>query len=113
MQGHPESHCLWEKHINKLLRTIVGLTPTVHEPCLYCCPLMYVIFKCQVDDLAIATTSKCIVVSIVDLIDKKLCMPMHHLGRIVIYIGLNVMQLGYFVKISIKTWLTFSLVPYL
>jgi hypothetical protein len=34
MQGHSESPCLWDKHTNKILRKI-GLTPTVHKPCLY------------------------------------------------------------------------------
>ena len=34
MQGHPESPRLWEKHADGILRDI-GLTPTVHEPCLY------------------------------------------------------------------------------
>ncbi len=34
MQGHPESPRLWEKHADSILRD-VGLTPTVHEPCLY------------------------------------------------------------------------------
>jgi hypothetical protein len=34
MQGHPESPRLWEKHTDKILRKI-GLTPTIHEPCLY------------------------------------------------------------------------------
>jgi hypothetical protein len=34
MQGHPESPHLWEKHANLILRDL-GLTPMVHEPCLY------------------------------------------------------------------------------
>ena len=34
MQGHPEAPRLWEKHADRILRTI-GLTPTTHEPCLY------------------------------------------------------------------------------
>ena len=34
MQGHPEARRLWEKHADRILRTI-GLTPTTHEPCLY------------------------------------------------------------------------------
>ena len=34
MQGHPESPRLWEKHADAILREC-GLTPTVHEPCLY------------------------------------------------------------------------------
>ena len=34
MQGHPESPRLWEKHADAILREL-GLTPTIHEPCLY------------------------------------------------------------------------------
>jgi hypothetical protein len=34
MQGQSESPRLWEKHANNILHNI-GLTPTVHEPCLY------------------------------------------------------------------------------
>ncbi len=34
MQGHPKSPRLWEKHIDRILRDI-GLTPTIHEPCIY------------------------------------------------------------------------------
>jgi hypothetical protein len=33
MQGHPKSPWLWEKHAEKILCEI-GLTPTIHEPCL-------------------------------------------------------------------------------
>jgi hypothetical protein len=31
MQDHPESPCLWEKHVDKILCGI-GFTPTVHKP---------------------------------------------------------------------------------
>ena len=34
MQGHPEAPRLWKKHIHKILRDL-GLTPTIHEPCMY------------------------------------------------------------------------------
>ncbi len=34
MQGRPESLRLWEKHTNAILREL-GLTPTIHKPCLY------------------------------------------------------------------------------
>jgi hypothetical protein len=34
MQDHPESPQLWEKHADDILQKY-GLTPTVHEPCLY------------------------------------------------------------------------------
>ncbi len=55
MQGHPESPRLWEKHANSILCEI-GLTPTVHEPCLYSGIIngQHVLFMQQVDDFAIA-----------------------------------------------------------
>jgi hypothetical protein len=34
MQGHPESPRLWGKHADAILREL-GLTQTIHEPCLY------------------------------------------------------------------------------
>ena len=34
MQSHPESPRLWEKHADTILCEL-GLTPTVHETCLY------------------------------------------------------------------------------
>jgi hypothetical protein len=34
MQGHPELPRLWEKHVDAILEEL-GLTPTIHEPCLY------------------------------------------------------------------------------
>jgi hypothetical protein len=50
-QGHPESPQLWEKHANSILRDI-GLTPTIHEPCLYSGMIngKQVLLKRQVDD---------------------------------------------------------------
>ena len=52
MQGHPESPRLWEKHANAILLEL-GLTPTVHKPCLYSGIIdnQRAIFKLQVDDL--------------------------------------------------------------
>jgi hypothetical protein len=44
MQGHPELPQLWEKHAGAILCNI-GLTPTVHEPCLY---LGIVAGKCDI-----------------------------------------------------------------
>jgi hypothetical protein len=54
MQGHPESPGLWEKHANAILREL-GLTPTMHEPCLYSGMIddKRIIFKRQVNDFAI------------------------------------------------------------
>jgi hypothetical protein len=59
MQGHPESPCFWKKHADTILRKI-SLIPMVHEPCLYSGTINgnQIIFKCQVDDFAIAMPDK-------------------------------------------------------
>ncbi len=59
MQGHPECPRLWEKNANAILQEL-GLTPTVHEPCLYSGMISgnCVILKRQVDDFAIAAPDK-------------------------------------------------------
>jgi hypothetical protein len=59
MQGHPESPRLWEKHIDRILRDI-GLTPTIHEPCIYSGLILgeRVLFMRQVDDFAISASAQ-------------------------------------------------------
>ncbi len=77
MQQHPKSPCLWEKHADAILRDI-GLVPTVHEPCLYLGMIegKQVIFKCQVDDFAIATPDERMANILLDLINDELSIPM-------------------------------------
>jgi hypothetical protein len=59
MQGHLESPRLWEKHIDRILQDI-GLTPTIHEPCIYSGLIlnMRVLFMRQVDNFAISAPSQ-------------------------------------------------------
>jgi hypothetical protein len=59
MQGHPESQRLWEKHIDWILRDI-GLTPTIHEPCIYSGLILRerVLFMQQVNDFAVSAPSQ-------------------------------------------------------
>ncbi len=73
MQGHPESPCLWEKHVDAMLREI-GLIPMVHEPCLYLGKINgnRIIFKCQVDDFANATPDKQTASILLDMINDEL-----------------------------------------
>jgi hypothetical protein len=56
MQGHPKSPRLWEKHADSILREL-GLTPTMHEPCLYSGKIhgQRVLFMRQVNDFAIVS----------------------------------------------------------
>jgi hypothetical protein len=114
MQGHPESGRLWEKHIDKILRVKLHLTPTVHEPCIYSGEIegIRVIFKRQVDDFAVATQNESIANMVFDELDKHLRIPMKRQGLIAMYNGLDVLQSRWFVKVSIHSWLVGILEPY-
>ncbi|KAL7479523.1 hypothetical protein ACHAW6_005251 [Cyclotella cf. meneghiniana] len=114
MQGHLESPRLWEKHIYRILCNLTFL-PMVHEPCLYCGVVdgKRVIFKWQVNDFAIATTSARIANIIFDAIDSQLSMPIKRQGLLNLYNGIDILQSWWFIKLSMKTYLTKMLAPYL
>ena len=106
MQGHPEAPRLWEKHADKILRSI-GLFPTTHEPCLYSGLVAghRVLLLRQVDDFAVAAASESITSQVFDLIDDHLTIPLKRLGLINLFNGLNVTQTQDYIKISCKTYI--------
>jgi hypothetical protein len=106
MQGHPESPQLWEKHADAILREC-GLTPTVHEPCLYLGLIegKRVIFMQQVDDFAVASPDECTASILCDLIDNKLLIPMKRQGFLDMYNGVDVHQTRDYIKISCTTYI--------
>lgn len=114
MQGHPESPRLWEKHIDKILRSL-GFVPTVHEPCLYSgfADGLRVIFKRQVDDFGVAAPNKRCADLIFDALDDNLQIPIKRQGLITLYNGIDVQQSRWFIKLSVQTYLTKTLTPYL
>ena len=105
MQGHPESPRLWEKHADKILREI-GLTPTVHEPCLYSGTFngKRILFMRQVDDFAIASPDAKTSDMLMDLIDDKLSIPIKRQGYLNMYNGVDIYQTRHYIKINIKTF---------
>jgi len=106
MQGHPEAPRLWEKHADKILRTI-GLTPTTHEPCLYSGLVdgHRVLLLRQVDDFAVAAASENITSRVFDLIDDNLTIPLKRLGILTLFNGLDITQSKYYIKVSCKTYI--------
>jgi hypothetical protein len=107
MQGHPESPRLWEKHADEILREI-GLTPTIHEPCLYSGTIngKHVLFMRQVDDFAIASPDEQTSDILMDLIDDKLKIPIKRQGYLDMYNGIDVLQTRYYIKISVSTFVS-------
>ena len=113
MQGHPESPRLWEKHCDRILQKL-GLIPTTHEPCLYYgfIEKAKVYFKRQVDDFAVACKEERIANIIFDAIDSALQMPIKRQGLVTLFNGLDVLQSRWYIKISVETYLTKTLLPY-
>ncbi len=105
MQGHPKSPCLWEKHADTILHDL-GLTPTVHEPCLYSGVINgnRVIFKRQVDDFTIGAPDQRTADILLDMLDEKLTMPIKRQGLLDMFIGVDIIQTRDYIKIDCHTY---------
>ena len=105
MQGHPEAPRLWEKHVDKILRTI-GLLPTTHEPCLYSGLIdgYRVLLLRQVDDFAVATVSEQVASKVFDMIDDQLTIPLKRLGLVTLFNGIDIIQTKHYIKLSCKSY---------
>jgi hypothetical protein len=106
MQGHPESPQLWEKHDDAILRDL-GLTPTVHKPCLYSGIIagQHIVFMRQVDDFAIAAPDEKTSDILLDVIDEKVSIPLKRQGLLNIFNGIDVFQMQHFIKIDCHTYI--------
>ncbi len=105
MQGHPESPRLWEKYADAILHEL-GLTPTVHEPCLYSGLIngKHIVFKRQVDNFAIAAPNQCTAAILLDMLDEMLTMPIKQQGLIDMFNGIDVVQTTHYIKIDCHTY---------
>ena len=116
MQGHPESPRLWEKHADEILRDI-GLTPTIHKPCLYSGIIngQRVLFMRQVDDFAIAAPDAKTSDIFMDMIDDHLKIPItiKRQGYLDMYNGIDILQTCYYIKINLRTFIDKIFEPYL
>jgi hypothetical protein len=113
MQGHPESPCLWEKHADKILREI-GLTPTVHKPCLYSGTIngQWLLFMRQVDDFAITAPDAKTSDTLMDMIDDRLKIPIKCQGYLDMYNGVDAHQTCCYIKINLATYVNKIFKPY-
>jgi hypothetical protein len=88
IQGHPESPCLWKKHGDAILCKI-GLSPTVHKPCLYLGVVdgKQIIFKRQVDDFAVPAPDERTANILFDIINDAVTVLMKCQGFLDMYNG--------------------------
>ena len=93
IQGHPESPRLWEKHINKILEKL-HFTNTTHERNIYTTHIRghKVLFLRQVDNFAVACLKEDICKKVIHTIGKYLTVPLHLLGTIDKFNGVNISQ---------------------
>jgi hypothetical protein len=105
-QGHPESPRLWEKHTYSILPDI-GLTPTVHEPCLYSGIINgnRVLLKRQVDNFAIAAPNELTANILLDLINNELLIPMKQQGYLDMFNRIDMLQTRNFIKICFSMFI--------
>ena len=106
IQGHPESPRLWEQHINKILKSM-GFRNTTHERNIYSNTIddKKVLFLRQVDDFAVACKDEAICKSVIEAIGKQLTVPLHLLGRITKFNGVDITQTRDYIKISCQTYI--------
>jgi hypothetical protein len=106
MQGHPEPPRLWEKHADTILCEL-GLTPTVHEPCLYSGVINgnRVIFMQQVEDFAIGAPDAHTADVFLDLLDKHLIIPIKRQGHLDMYNSIDILQTRNYVQFSCTSFI--------
>ncbi len=106
MQGHPESPQLWEKNADAILRDL-GLTPTVHEPCLYSGVIndKWVIFMRQVDDFAIGAPNAHTADVLLDMLDDQLTIPIKRQGHLDMYNGIDILQTRHYIPLSCTSFI--------
>ena len=106
MQGFPESPHLVEKHIDKILHD-VGLTPTVHEPCLYSGTIEgeRVLICRMVEYFAISTFLDRTSNILLDCLDGHLSIPIKHQVRIPMYNGLHIHHTSDYIKLTCETYI--------
>jgi hypothetical protein len=114
MQGHPKYPRLWEKQADEILCKI-GLTPTVHKPCLYSGTINgnRILFMHQVDNFAIAPPEEQTSNILMDLIDDKFKIPIKRQGYLNTNNGMDVLQTCHDIKISMSTFISKAFKPYL
>jgi hypothetical protein len=83
----------------------LGLTPTIHEPCLYSGVINgnRVIFMQQVDNFAIGAPNAHMADVFLDLLDKCLTIPIKRQGHLDMYNGIDILQMGHYVQLSCTT----------
>jgi hypothetical protein len=106
MQGHPELPGLWEKHADAIMREL-GLTPTVHEPCLYSGVIdgKHIIFMHQVDDFAIGAPDAHTADLLLNMLDDKLTIPIKRQGHLDMYNGINILQTRHYIRLTCTSFI--------
>ena len=108
LQGQPVAPRLWEKFINYVIVEKLGFTATTHERCLYFKRVdnEMILFLRQVDDFAIASRDKTLCpLQTIQSIGDHLIVPIHQLGIIRKFYGVDILQTHHYVTISCESYI--------
>jgi hypothetical protein len=107
LQGHPEAPRLWEKHIVKILADL-GFKSTTHERCIYQKTIdgEKVLFLRQVDDFAVACKDPAISKEVIRQVGERLTVPLHDLGILNKFNGVDILQSRDYIKLSCESFLS-------
>ena len=109
LQGHPEGPRLWHKYIDNILVNELGYDHTSHEPCLYFQHHKthgLILILRQVDDFLIGARNIKIATEVKEAIEKYMTNPVHQLGIIKRFNGMDVEQTKHFIKITCEKYIT-------
>mmetsp|Transcript_3929 Transcript_3929/g.6968 ORF Transcript_3929/g.6968 Transcript_3929/m.6968 type:complete len:108 (+) Transcript_3929:942-1265(+) len=106
MQGHPEAPPLWERHVDIIFKKY-KLTSTTHAPCLYLGLVKGkgALLMRQVDDFALAASSKRTANIMFDYVDDELTFPLKRMGIIHMFNGMDIDQTRDYVNILCPTYI--------
>jgi hypothetical protein len=109
LQGHPEGPRLWHKHIHGIMLDSLGFKACTHEHCLYYkrdeTSNELILVLRQVDDSIISAKHHKAALDIKAQLQVHMTNPLHDIGIIKRYNGVDIQQTRHFVKVSAETYL--------
>jgi hypothetical protein len=110
LQGHPEGPRLWHKHIHSIMLDSLDFKACTHEHCLYYkrdeATNELILVLRQVDDFIISAKLKAAALAVKAKLQLHMTNPLHDLGIIKRFNGVDIPQTRHYVKVYAETYLT-------
>jgi hypothetical protein len=106
VKHHTEAPRLWEKHIIKILDNL-GFKSTTHKKCMYQKTIdgEKVLSSYQLDGFAVVCCDEAITKEVIQQVGARLTVPLHDLGILKKFNGVDILQTRDYIKISYQSFL--------